>query len=223
MLVKNKYMLIGLLVWCNTYFGMEEVKKVPSTLAQFMGVELPKDVKAEIARKACWKQWYQTTELQHGGPVCAVCYSPDGTQLATGCEDNKARIFDVATWQSVRELQHGHQVCAVCYSPDGTRLVTGCEDNKVRIFEQYQCSLEQQLLKRMLQTWMCVAKPNKDITTELLLLSKVSEIFLLSNPELLEIWQSLPEGLAHQWWQNFSDQIQRLCIKMGDPTRITLK
>jgi hypothetical protein len=102
-------------------------------------------------------------------------------------------------------------VCVVCYSPDGTRLVTatGCADKKVRIFEQYQCSLEQQLLKRMLQTWMCVAKPNKDITTELLLLSKVSEMFVLLNPELLEIWQSLPKELAKQWWQNFSGQIQR--------------
>ena len=55
----------------------------------------------------------------------AVAFSPDGTRLATGTSNQKARIWDAATGEKLLELRHnGGGVRAVAFSPDGTRLVT---------------------------------------------------------------------------------------------------
>ena len=37
----------------------------------------------------------ELARLDHGGPVCAVAFSPDGTRVATGSDDDSARVFEV--------------------------------------------------------------------------------------------------------------------------------
>jgi WD40 repeat protein len=68
--------------------------------------------------------------------VYGVAFSPDGTRLATGCEDNTIRLWDLTTDQQVSELRgHTDYVHAVAFSPDGTRLVTGSGDFTVRLWD----------------------------------------------------------------------------------------
>ena len=68
-------------------------------------------------------------------PVVALTYSRDGSQLATGCGDYKARVWDPNTGALVAELDHGGSVYALAYSPDGKQLATGSYDTKVRIWD----------------------------------------------------------------------------------------
>jgi WD40 repeat protein len=66
--------------------------------------------------------------------VLAVAFSPDGTRLATGSDDNRARVWDAASGQQLLEVRHGKRVRAVAFSPDGTRLATGSDDKSVQIW-----------------------------------------------------------------------------------------
>jgi WD40 repeat protein len=73
--------------------------------------------------------------FRHGGAVHAVSFSPDGKLIATGSEDNIARVFEAATGHEVSRLVHGSGVYAVAFSPDGRLVATGSGDMTARVFE----------------------------------------------------------------------------------------
>jgi WD40 repeat protein len=61
----------------------------------------------------------------HSGPVRSLQFSPDGTRLASGAEDRKAIVWDLADG-SPRDALGGHAggVNRVAFSPDGATLYT---------------------------------------------------------------------------------------------------
>src|SRR5262249_60322877 len=58
-----------------------------------------------------------------------VCWSPDGTHLATVCKDGTAKVWDARDGRLLLNL-HGHRsaVTAVSWSPEGNRLATAGAD-----------------------------------------------------------------------------------------------
>jgi WD40 repeat protein len=78
----------------------------------------------------------EIASLNHPGEVYSVCFSPDGSRAATGCQDNSIRLWDTRTWQQVLELRgHTDYVHSVAFSPDGTQLVSASGDGTVRIWD----------------------------------------------------------------------------------------
>lgn len=68
--------------------------------------------------------------------VLAIGFSPDGTVLASGCEDSRALVWDLAASDLLHELK-GHQggVRALAFSPDSTILATGDDAGTLRLWD----------------------------------------------------------------------------------------
>jgi WD40 repeat protein len=69
--------------------------------------------------------------------VFSVAWSPDGTRIVSGSDDDTLRIWDASTGKSLRTLTgHGSAVGSVAWSPDGRRIVSGSWDDTLRIWRE---------------------------------------------------------------------------------------
>ncbi|CAD8128937.1 unnamed protein product [Paramecium sonneborni] len=66
----------------------------------------------------------------------SLCFSPDGTTLASGSLDKSICLWDVQTGQQKAKLDgHMRSVNSVCFSPDGATLASGSDDNSIRLWD----------------------------------------------------------------------------------------
>jgi WD40 repeat protein len=81
-----------------------------------------------------------TKNFPHPNIVDAVAFSPDGTQLATGCHDGRLRLFDVAKGAQIREIQahvtmpQPSAIYCLAWSADGKQIVSGSYDHSLKLW-----------------------------------------------------------------------------------------
>ena len=64
----------------------------------------------------------------HSGVIGCVTFSPDSQWLASGSEDQTARLWQITNATCLRVFQHSNSVGSVDFSPDGRLLATSSED-----------------------------------------------------------------------------------------------
>jgi WD40 repeat protein len=100
-------------------------------------ISLPQEVQGIIVQclQGGRQWWYCAQIYDHNSCVNSVSWNNDGTHIATGSDDTKARIFDVKTGRLVACFDHNNWVRSVSWNPAGTHVATGSFDKKARIFE----------------------------------------------------------------------------------------
>jgi WD40 repeat protein/serine/threonine protein kinase len=72
----------------------------------------------------------------HTAVVQGLAFSPDGRRLATGGDDQSARVWDLVRRQEIAALEgHTDSVMGVAFSPDGRRVATASQDRTVRVWD----------------------------------------------------------------------------------------
>ena len=77
-----------------------------------------------------------TIPAAHAKGVNSVVFSPNGKLLASGGNDGKIRLWDVATGRRIgKQMGQLAPVFSVAFSPDGTTLASSGKDSVIRLFE----------------------------------------------------------------------------------------
>jgi WD40 repeat protein len=73
----------------------------------------------------------------HQSLVNGITFAPDGTQIASACDDKSVRIWDLRKPSAPPAALAGHQgaVMSVAFSADGSQLVSGGVDKTVRLWD----------------------------------------------------------------------------------------
>ena len=71
----------------------------------------------------------------HWGNAYSVAFSPDGSTLASGSDDNTIRLWNAVTGEHKATLEgHWGNAYSVAFSPDGSTLASGSDDNTIRLW-----------------------------------------------------------------------------------------
>ena len=70
------------------------------------------------------------------GMLLSVAFSPDGSRIVSGSDDNTIRLWDTQSGDNIATLEgHSGSVRSVAFSPDGSRIVSGSDDNTIRLWD----------------------------------------------------------------------------------------
>jgi WD40 repeat protein len=119
------------------------------------------------------------TEIKngHSDTVFGVCFSPDGTKLATCSADKFVKVFEVSSGKLLKSLEgHTHHVLDVGWKGDGKLLASASADNSVKVWDYEK--------GEQVRTINAHGKQ----VTRLLFKGKTSEFVTVSGDQTVRMW-----------------------------------
>ena len=98
----------------------------------------------------------------HKGPVRAVAYSPDGEWLASGGNDHRIRLWNLAGDRHRMLAGHKDWVRGLAFSPDGLTIASAGWDDLVKVWVVWRGPLTSAGDKHQGGAWSLVFSPSGD-------------------------------------------------------------
>ncbi|MEO7841921.1 MAG: tetratricopeptide repeat protein, partial [Anaerolineales bacterium] len=139
------------------------------------------------------------TLYSHSGQVDSLDFSPDGSLLATGSQDDTIKLWNVQTGELVRTLEghNGYRVASVAFSPDGSLLASGSTDDTVRLWQVSDGSLVRTLEGHSAPVNSVAFSPDGSLLAS-------TDDYSSSD---VRIWQ-VSDGTLLAKWNSYADQIE---------------
>jgi len=80
----------------------------------------------------------------HSDSILSVQFSPDGTKIVSGSDDQTIKVWDASSLALVTERTNAHSnmVTSVQFSPDGTKIVSGSRDKTIKVWDSATLDLK---------------------------------------------------------------------------------
>jgi WD40 repeat protein len=129
--------------------------------------------------------------------TASLCFDQSGGILAAAFYDGLISMFDATTGQCLYSLFFDEWTRTLCFDKNNKRLVVGSGERylerSIRVINQYNnFTLEQLMLRKIMNIWLQVKKPNRGIDSEKKLLKNIAQLFFLDGKELHRVWKSFP-------------------------------
>jgi len=94
-------------------------------------------------RNLNWSAEEGGTLKGHTEIVRSIAFSPDGTTLASGSDDNTIKLWSLQTGVVRQTLTgHGGEVNSIAFSPDGKMLASGSDDRTIKLWDPHMGNLD---------------------------------------------------------------------------------
>ncbi|MBV9124565.1 MAG: WD40 repeat domain-containing protein [Planctomycetes bacterium] len=138
----------------------------------------------------------------HADRIRSLCFSPDGTRLASASEDGTLKLWDTTTWKlatTIQEPRDPPPVLSVAFSPNGKFLAAARGDGTTKLYDQ---SGKKLLTFQATDQWVrCVAfaHDSKQVAT-----AEDNGSVILWNPETGKAIKTLQGSDQAVWCVAFS-------------------
>jgi WD40 repeat protein len=145
-----------------------------------------------------------------------ACFNRDDSEICTVNLNGNVQIWNCKTGKIVAQLRAAFQsskgmcdIRSVKWNSTGNKIVASILKD-VRIWARYDdATLSQILLKTVLNLWLQLKKPSKEIDSPKKMLDTVAQLLLCDQGEIDKTWQSFPENMQQAIWLSMHKKIQR--------------
>ena len=156
------------------------------------------------------KEGKEIPPLKHTATVNSIEYNENGIELITASDDCTMCLWHGVTGKQLFCMTYKEPVASAVFNAQGTELVVATNAGNIQVLAKYQTNnLSQLLLKDLLDIWMLVEKPSKEIKSSKELLGTVAAVLRCNADELRKTWKSLPKNVRDALKLSMISKIQR--------------
>ncbi|KAJ8058450.1 hypothetical protein OCU04_012638 [Sclerotinia nivalis] len=189
-------------IYCSALFFAPENSIIRKTFQEY----IPSWIYKISRTRSSWSAALQTLE-GHSGLVWSIAFSPDGTKVASGSNDETIRLWDTATGESLQTLKgHSGSVLSIVFSPDGTKVASGSNDKTIRLWDI--------VTGESLQTF----KGHSNLVLSIVFSLDGTKVVSGSNDETIRLWDTVT-GESLQTFEGHSNSIWSIAFSL-DGTKV---
>lgn len=151
---------------------------------------------------------------EHTKELWAVCFSPDGSHLASGGVDSTVRIWGKGNNRALQVLKQPLGVTSLAYSPDGKYIATGSYDSTVRIWDLTKAIVVKEFKGHAGTIWSVVYSPDGKTLAS----CGEDKTIKLWNAETGELMKSINAHLLNIWKVRFTPDGSKIISSSFDQT-----